>query len=205
MYSYKEQIEHITDWFPKDSPEAIELYDTLMKRWREEILNKYEESIPKPKVDYDNEKRIAYQELVDIQSKIDDLKKNGKTEWWLREIIIKQAEDRYLKPAISKYKKLKFLQAKENGKISKQFIDKDTIINNVKISDILGEPREKSQSRCKYGCPLHQEDTPSFVWYKNTNTFYCFGCHEGGNVITLYMKLNKCDFKTAIKELSLML
>jgi DNA primase len=37
-------------------------------------------------------------------------------------------------------------------------------------------------------CPLHDEDTPSFRWYPESNTFYCFGCNEGGDVITLHMK-----------------
>jgi len=35
-------------------------------------------------------------------------------------------------------------------------------------------------------CPLHAEDTPSFRWYEETNTFYCFGCGKGGDIITLH-------------------
>lgn len=35
-------------------------------------------------------------------------------------------------------------------------------------------------------CPLHGEDTPSLRWYEETNTFYCFGCRAGGDVINLH-------------------
>ena len=35
-------------------------------------------------------------------------------------------------------------------------------------------------------CPLHDEDTPSMRFYEETNTFYCFGCRAGGDVIELH-------------------
>lgn len=35
-------------------------------------------------------------------------------------------------------------------------------------------------------CPLHDEDTPSFRYYENTSSFYCFGCQRGGDVISLH-------------------
>lgn len=35
-------------------------------------------------------------------------------------------------------------------------------------------------------CPVHGEDTPSFRVYEDTNTFYCFGCGAGGDVIKLH-------------------
>lgn len=36
-------------------------------------------------------------------------------------------------------------------------------------------------------CPLHDEDTPSFRYYESTNSFYCFGCTKGGDVVHLHM------------------
>lgn len=45
-------------------------------------------------------------------------------------------------------------------------------------------------------CCLHDEDTPSFRYYEETNTYYCFGCGAGGlgpngTVIGLHMNFVK--------------
>ncbi len=43
-------------------------------------------------------------------------------------------------------------------------------------------------------CPLHNEDTPSFRVYGYSNTYYCFGCGSGGDIIHLhqeFMRINK--------------
>ncbi len=50
-------------------------------------------------------------------------------------------------------------------------------------------------------CPFHEEKTPSFTIFSNTNNFYCFGCHVWGDPIDLYMKLNQCNLPTAVKAL----
>ena len=49
-------------------------------------------------------------------------------------------------------------------------------------------------------CPFHNEKTASFKVYSN-DTFYCFGCGEHGDVITLVMKMEGIDFKEACKRL----
>lgn len=58
-----------------------------------------------------------------------------------------------------------------------------------------------SSSRIQCCCPLHQEKTPSFMIYKKNNTFYCFGCHKGGDAIALFMALNQCSFVDAVKKM----
>jgi DNA primase len=50
-------------------------------------------------------------------------------------------------------------------------------------------------------CVFHQENTPSFAIYPETNTYTCFGCRSSGDVITFYMRLKNCNFQTAVESL----
>jgi DNA primase len=50
-------------------------------------------------------------------------------------------------------------------------------------------------------CPFHEEKHASFYIYHETNTFYCFGCQESGDVIKLTMHLYGVSFKEAIQML----
>lgn len=51
-------------------------------------------------------------------------------------------------------------------------------------------------------CPFHSEKTPSFTVFPDTQSFYCFGCGSGGDVITFIMKAENLDFPEAIKLLA---
>lgn len=41
-----------------------------------------------------------------------------------------------------------------------------------------------SGERLVGGCPFHEDRHPSLVVYPATDSFYCFGCRAGGDVIT---------------------
>lgn len=51
-------------------------------------------------------------------------------------------------------------------------------------------------------CILHDDSSPSLALYEDTNSWYCFGCGEGGDVISFLMAIEDIDFKTAMEELS---
>ena len=51
-------------------------------------------------------------------------------------------------------------------------------------------------------CPFDGEKTPSFAVNPAKNMFYCFGCHEGGDIFKFIMKIESCDFKEALKLLA---
>lgn len=61
----------------------------------------------------------------------------------------------------------------------------------------------KNAGRTSKGlCPFHNEKTPSFVVYRDTQSFYCFGCGAGGDVITFVRKMNNLDYIDAVKLLA---
>lgn len=76
-------------------------------------------------------------------------------------------------------------------------------IKSVPIETIMpSNAVYKSGDRWTYRCPLHNEKTGSFIWYKSKNTYHCFGCQENGDIIDLYQKINHCDFVTACRALT---
>ena len=51
-------------------------------------------------------------------------------------------------------------------------------------------------------CPFHNEKTPSFMVYERTESFYCFGCGAGGDVVTFVMKADNIDYGAAVEQLA---
>lgn len=51
-------------------------------------------------------------------------------------------------------------------------------------------------------CPFHNEKTGSFSVTPSKQMFYCFGCHEGGNVISFVQKYENYTFQEALKVLA---
>ena len=68
------------------------------------------------------------------------------------------------------------------------------------ISSYVGLKRAGSNYTCC--CPFHNEKTPSFSVSRQKQMFYCFGCHEGGNVISFIMKYEHFTFPEALKLLA---
>ncbi len=51
-------------------------------------------------------------------------------------------------------------------------------------------------------CPFHNEKTPSFTVYNDTQSFYCFGCGAGGDAVTFIKKIENLDYIDAVKLLA---
>jgi len=51
-------------------------------------------------------------------------------------------------------------------------------------------------------CPFHGEKTPSFAVNREEQFFYCYGCHEGGDVLKFVQKMNNLTFPEALSELA---
>ena len=51
-------------------------------------------------------------------------------------------------------------------------------------------------------CPFHSEKTPSLTVYPENQSFYCFGCGVGGDVITFIRKIENLDYIEALRFLA---
>lgn len=68
------------------------------------------------------------------------------------------------------------------------------------VSDYV--PLKRAGNRFKGLCPFHQEKTPSFTVDPSTQFFYCFGCHQGGDVFKFLMLYEKVGFREALEMLA---
>ena len=86
--------------------------------------------------------------------------------------------------------------------IRQEIIDK--ILEHTDIVEVIGEHVKLRKSGTRYVgcCPFHNERTPSFYVFPNTDTFKCFGCGEGGDVIHFIEKKENKTFVEAVKTLA---
>ena len=51
-------------------------------------------------------------------------------------------------------------------------------------------------------CPFHSEKSPSCTVYPDTDSFFCFGCGAGGDVVTFIRKIENLEYIEAVKFLA---
>ena len=51
-------------------------------------------------------------------------------------------------------------------------------------------------------CPFHSEKSPSFTVFSKSDSFYCFGCGAGGDVISFIRRAEALDYPEAIEFLA---
>ena len=86
--------------------------------------------------------------------------------------------------------------------IPKSFIQQ--LLMYCDIEDIVSSylPLKREGKNQKTLCPFHSEKTPSMVIYPNTQSFYCFGCGAGGDVISFIMRIENLDYVEAVHFLA---
>lgn len=84
----------------------------------------------------------------------------------------------------------------------------DEIVEEIRTrSDIVdvisGYVKLQKKGNNYWGCcPFHNEKTPSFSVSESRQMYYCFGCHECGNVYTFLMKYENYTFPEAVRFLA---
>lgn len=80
----------------------------------------------------------------------------------------------------------------------------EEVISQNDIVEVISEYVVLKKSGRNYMglCPFHREKTPSFCVSMDKQIFKCFGCSEGGNVISFIMKIENIDFWDAVEMLA---
>jgi hypothetical protein len=66
----------------------------------------------------------------------------------------------------------------------------------ARYTDVPQRHRGKRQGMVR--CCFHQERTASMSINAHKKIYYCFGCHEGGDMIALIMKMEKKSFSDVL-------
>ncbi len=75
--------------------------------------------------------------------------------------------------------------------------------NNDIVSVVQGYVElKRSGSTYSCRCPFHSERTPSCHIYPDTQSFYCFGCGAGGDVVTFIKNIENLDYMESVRFLA---
>jgi DNA primase len=83
--------------------------------------------------------------------------------------------------------------------------DVDAVRERSRIEEVVGEHvalRPAGVGSMKGLCPFHDERTPSFHVRPPVNLWHCFGCGEGGDVISFVQKIDHLSFAEAVERLA---
>ena len=74
----------------------------------------------------------------------------------------------------------------------------------MEIEDLIGGyVRLRRQGSNLTGlCPFHSEKSPSFTVFVGSQSYYCFGCHAGGDAINFVRAMEHLDYVDAVKFLA---
>src|SRR5438270_1470190 len=80
----------------------------------------------------------------------------------------------------------------------------ETIKAKINVVEEIGlvVALQKSGKALKGLCPFHNERTPSFYVFAETQTWRCFGCNEGGDVFSFVQKQQSLEFREALQYLA---
>ncbi|GAB77545.1 DNA primase [Austwickia chelonae] len=83
--------------------------------------------------------------------------------------------------------------------------DVQAVKERANLEEVVGEYvtlRRAGIGSLKGLCPFHDEKTPSFTVRPSVGSWHCFGCGEGGDVITFVQKIDHLSFVEAVERLA---
>ncbi len=83
-----------------------------------------------------------------------------------------------------------------------------SVIEEIKerndIEDVISRyvSLKRAGSNFSGSCPFHSERTPSFTVFPATQSYYCFGCGAGGDVVSFIMNIENLSYVEALTMLA---
>jgi len=174
-----------------------------------ELLEMFPESkkIINLKIDeYEDEIQKKTTEIKLVLKNIDSSEADPLSKWFAEKVleVFILPELTELEKRVFRLKRFQFIfKPKKKYKNLIRSEEKLEIARKYPIEELARSKLELKEVGGKFVslCPFHNEKTPSFYIYPDSNRFYCFGCQEKGDVISLTMALYNLDFKGAVEML----
>ncbi|MBN1483952.1 MAG: DNA primase [Chloroflexia bacterium] len=80
----------------------------------------------------------------------------------------------------------------------------EQVKSHLDIVEVIGQYTQvkKAGRNFKALCPFHQEKTPSFIIFPDSQNYHCFGCGANGDVFTFMMQIENLTFPEALRQLA---
>lgn len=88
------------------------------------------------------------------------------------------------------------------GRFSEEFLTELRMRSDIEQTISMYVPLKRRGKNLVGLCPFHNEKTPSFTVYPDSQSFYCFGCGAGGEVISFIRRAENLDYYEAVKYLA---
>lgn len=88
------------------------------------------------------------------------------------------------------------------GRFSEEFLTELKMRCDIEQTISMYVPLKRRGKNLVGLCPFHNEKTPSFTVYPDSQSFYCFGCGAGGEVIGFIRRAENLDFYEAVRYLA---
>lgn len=168
-----------------------------------EIFPEAKNIIPQKISEYKKERKIVIKKIRKLLIFIRERAGNEFMLWFWREWLKINLGEKLL--TIDEYiNRFKILYATSidhniNRRITE---DKIQMALSVPIEKLINSPLRKSGKKLVGLCPFHNDKNSSFYVYPETNSFYCFGCQKGGDVIKFVKLLYGFSFVEVINYLN---